>query len=50
MNPDTENPNNTNSSDSQAKEVDETLIQENPSLNLKMNDEVNIHPHYIHGL
>ena len=50
MNPNTENTDNTDNSSSLAKEVDETLVQDNPSLNIKMNDKVDLHPHYVHRL
>ena len=53
MNPNNDNPNNNNnnnSSDSQAEKVDKTLPQDNPSLHIEMNDEVDLNPHYIHDL
>ena len=49
MNSDNENPDN-NDSDSQAKEVDDMFVQENPSLHLELNHDDDLEPHYIHGL
>ena len=48
MNPDT---NSSEESVGQADEVVENLIQENPSLHIKINkDEPELEPHYIHAL
>ena len=49
MNSDNENLDN-NDIDSPAEEVSEALVLENPSCHLKMNGEVDLEPHYIHGL
>ena len=47
MNPDIDYPNNSNS---EAKELDENIVQENPSVNFEMNDEVDLQPQYLHQL
>ena len=48
------NPDDEHSDDSvfeQAEEVDKNLIQENPGLHIKVNEnKAQLHPHYIHGL
>ena len=44
MNSYNENPDN-NDSDSQAKEVDDMFVQENPSLHLEMNHDDDLEPH-----
>ena len=43
--------NHSNESIGQTEEVDENLIQENPGLHIKMNEnEACLEPHFIHGL